>query len=139
MTITMTRSYSELRSLDTFEDRYRYLSLKGTVASETFGSERYINQEFYRSIEWKRVRRQVIVRDYGCDLGIEGYEIFSGLVVHHMNPMTVEDIVHGDESILDPEFLITTTHQTHNAIHYGDERLIPRLFAERKPGDTKLW
>jgi hypothetical protein len=94
---------------------------------------------FYSSAQWKQVRNHVIARDQGCDLGIDGYEIYNKIVIHHMNPMTVDDITHGEESILDPEFLITTTHNTHNAIHYGDERLLARPLVERSPGDTKLW
>lgn len=135
----MTRTYSELRRLSTFEERYHYLELRGRVGESTFGFDRHINQRFYTSRQWRQVRHEVIARDMGCDLGIEGYEIFSGLYIHHMNPMTVRDIVHGDDSILDPEYLITTTHKTHNAIHYGDERLLARPLAERTPGDTTLW
>lgn len=105
----------------------------------TFGFDRWVNQRFYRSTEWKQIRHAVIVRDNGCDLGIDGYDIHSRLVIHHMNPMVAGDIIHGDESILDPEYLITTTHNTHNAIHYGDERLLPRPLVERRPGDTQLW
>lgn len=133
------RTYSELRRLDTFEERYRYLRLNGEVGAATFGFDRYINQQFYTSAEWRNLRQFVIVRDNGCDLGIEGYEIFNRLIIHHMNAMTPKDIAHADNSILDPEFLITTTHRTHNAIHYGDEKLLPKPFAERRRGDTKLW
>ena len=133
------RSYSELRRLDTFEDRYEYLVLHGQVGEITFGFDRHINQRFYTSREWRDVRQYVIARDDGCDLGIEGFDIHSGLYIHHMNPMSVSDIVDGDPSILDPEFLITTTQQTHNAIHYGDYSLLPRRLVERAPGDTKLW
>lgn len=134
------RRYSELRRLDSFEERFRYLSLKGQVGEATFGFDRYMNQMFYRSREWKLVRHQVIVRDNGCDLGIEGYEIHGKLLIHHMNPLLPDDIRHGNvEAMLDPQFLITTTHQTHNAIHYGDERLLPRPLVERRPGDTLLW
>lgn len=133
------RTYSELVQIETFEDRFHYLALKGAVGTPTFGFERYLNQQFYASREWRRVRHFVIARDNGCDLGIDGYEIHAKLVIHHMNPMTAENIVHGDEDILDPEFLITTTHQTHNAIHYGDEKQLPRPFIARRPGDTKLW
>ena len=135
----MIRSYSELRRLNTFKERFNYLALRGDVGRSTFGFDRYINQQFYRSSQWRHVRHQVIARDEGSDLGVEGYEIFHRLVIHHMNPMSVDDISHGDYSILDPEFLITTTHQTHNAIHYGDESLLPRSLTERKRGDTKLW
>lgn len=135
----MIRRYSELRRLESFEDRYNYLSLKGVVGERTFGHERHINQKFYTSRQWRQVRSHVIARDLGCDLGVEGYEIHDKLLIHHMNPMAVDDIAHGDESILDPEFLITTTHRTHNAIHYGDAGLLARPFVERRPGDTKLW
>lgn len=135
----MIRSYSELRRLLTFEERFKYLKLRGRVGQATFGTDRYINQAFYTSAQWRRVRELVIVRDNGCDLGIDGYDIHSGLYIHHMNPMTVEDIETGNPDILDPEFLITVAHQTHNAIHYGDENLLPRPVIERKPGDTKLW
>jgi hypothetical protein len=137
--MAMIRRYSRLKRLDTFEERFRYLRLQGSVGRESFGFDRYLNQNFYRSREWKDVRNFVIVRDNGCDLGLDGYEIHTQLVVHHMNPMEPEAIIHGDPRILDPEFLITTTHQTHNAIHYGDENQIPRQRVERKPGDTQLW
>lgn len=135
----MIRSYSELRRIESFEDRYRYLALSGIVGASTFGFDRHINQQFYTSREWRQLRHHVIARDGGCDLGVEGFEIHNRPIIHHMNPMTADDIVHGDDSILDPEFLIMTTHQTHNAIHYGDERLLPRPFVERRFGDTKLW
>lgn len=134
----MIRTYSDLRNLD-FEERYRYLALRGGVGVATFGYDRYINQQFYTSRQWRQLRQHVIARDLGCDLGIEGYEIHSGLLVHHMNPMTADDISHGDSSILEPEFLISTTHRTHNAIHYGDEKLLPKPHVERTRGDTKLW
>lgn len=133
------RRYSELRHIETFEGRFDYLSLKGTVGQSTFGFDRWINQEFYKSREWKHARSQVILRDYGCDLGVPGYEILADLLVHHMNPMSVDDIQHGEEWIIDPEFLITTSVNTHNAIHYGDERLLPRGPVIRQPGDTNLW
>lgn len=105
----------------------------------TFGSDRYINQRFYTSREWRQLRNHVIARDLGCDLGIEGYEIFDKIIIHHMNPMSVDNVVNSDPRNLDPEFLITVTHQTHNAIHYGDETRLVRSFTERKPGDTSLW
>ncbi len=135
----MIRTYSELERLDKFEERYRYLALRGGVGSATFGYDRYINQHFYASRQWRQVRQHVIARDLGCDLGLESYEIFHGLLIHHMNPMAIDNIRHGDSSILDPEFLITTAHRTHNAIHYGDEKLLPRPFEERRRDDTKLW
>lgn len=135
----MARRYSELRRLETLEERYKYLALHGQVGDITFGFDRYLNQAFYRSTEWRNIRNYVIVRDNGCDLGIDGYEIHDKIYIHHMNPMNVADIVEGDPSILDPEFLIAVTHRTHNAIHYGDEGLLPRKLVERRPGDTKLW
>lgn len=135
----MIRSYRELRRLETFEERYRYLALRGEVGRPTFGFDRYINQQFYRSSEWRHLRHSIILRDNGCDLGIEGFEIHERIIIHHMNPMTVDDLVDGDDSILDPEFLICVSHKTHNAVHYGDERLLPRPLVERSPGDTKLW
>jgi hypothetical protein len=128
-----------MSELPTFEQRFEYLALGGQVGSSTFGYDRWINQRFYRSREWRRIRHAVILRDQGCDLGIDGYEINDSPVIHHMNPMGVDEIVHGDEDILDPEFLITTTHQTHNAIHYGDVSLLPRQHVDRRAGDTQLW
>jgi len=136
---TRIRSYSELRRLETLEDRFKYLKLHGLVGDATFGFDRYMNQQFYRSSEWRHIRHAVIVRDNGCDLGVEGYEIHDRIYIHHMNPMSKDDIKHGDPSILDPDFLITVTHQTHNAIHYGNERLLPRPLVERRRGDTNLW
>lgn len=135
----MIRTYSELSKLETFEERFRYLKLHGSVGIPTFGFDRWMNQQFYTSSQWRHIRNHVIARDNGCDLGVPGYEIHAKLYIHHMNPMTVEDLKHGDPSVLDPEFLITTTLRTHNAIHFGDERLLPKPFAERRPGDTKLW
>lgn len=134
-----TRTYSELSQLETFEERFRYLALKGQVCEMTFGGNRWVNQNFYRSTQWRRVRNLVITRDLGCDLGVAGYEIHDTIYIHHMNPMTPDDIKHSDPSILDPEFLIATTHITHNAIHYGDEKQLPRQLVERRPGDTRLW
>lgn len=135
----MIRSYSELRRLKDFNTRYKYLQLSGAVGASTFGFDRYMNQQFYRSTEWRHVRQEVIARDEGLDLGIPGYEIFDRIIIHHMNPMTVDDIEHGSSDILNPEFLISTTHKTHNAIHYGDESLLARPLVERRPGDTRLW
>jgi hypothetical protein len=133
------RVYSELKQLDTFEERYHYLKLAGTLGSATFGFDRWINQRFYASQEWQSVRNQVIIRDNGCDLGILGFEIFSGLLVHHMNPITMKDLKDGEEWVIDPEYLITTSLRTHNAIHYGDDSQLPRGPVKRKFGDTKLW
>lgn len=138
-TTMRTRSYSELRREPTFEDRYHYLALRGEVGAATFGYDRWINQQFYTSREWKHIREHVIARDNGCDLGIDGYEIHGRLLIHHMNPLTQEDLLHGAEHALDPQYLITTTHQTHNAIHYGDETLLRKPFVPRTRGDTRLW
>lgn len=135
----MIRTYSQLIRIDSFEERYEYLKLKSSVGKETFGFDRYINQQFYRSTQWKQIRNQVIARDLGMDLAMEGYEIYDRIIIHHMNPMTPEDINHGDEDILNPEFLICTTHKTHNAIHYGDRSLLALPFVERNANDTKLW
>lgn len=135
----ITRSYSELRRLDTFTERFEYLRLKGVVAERTFGYERWINQEFYRSAEWKRIRNHVIARDNGCDLGVLGHETNKSFIVHHMNPMSVEDIQHSNMDILDPEFLISATLDTHNAIHYGSEPTIGIFYQERQPNDTTPW
>lgn len=135
------RSYRELSRLHSFEDRFVYLALSGRVGSETFGHDRYLNQMFYKSREWRLVRDEVIVRDEARDLGIPGYEIHvkGDLYIHHMNPISSDDIVHRNDDIINPEYLITVTHETHNAIHYGDHRIIPRQMIERRPGDTKLW
>lgn len=133
------RTYSDLIKLPTFEERFNYLKLRGVVGLETFGHDRYMNQRFYTSRQWRDIRDHVIARDEGKDLALPGYEIHDKIIIHHMNPMTPEEIEHGDADILDPEFLITTTHRTHNAIHYGDERHLPKPFTERHPGDTKLW
>lgn len=139
VTNTMIRTYTDLCQIESFEERYKYLALRGEVGRSTFGFDRYLNQDFYTSREWHNARRRVIIRDNGCDMGLDEWEIHDGLYVHHMNPMTVDDIVHANDAILDPEFLITVTHATHNAIHYGDERLLPRPLVERVSGDTKLW
>lgn len=133
------RTYSDLRRLETVEERFRYLNLKGEVGQVTFGFDRYLNQKFYTSHEWRQVRDHVIVRDKGCDLGVDGYEIYDRVYIHHMNPMTVGDLVEFNKEILEPEYLISVTHRTHNAIHYGSEESLLRPFTERKPGDTKLW
>lgn len=138
-TTTRIRRYSELVQIKNFEDRFEYLKLDGSVGRETFGSERYLNQKFYTSYEWRRIREHVIARDLGNDLGVEGLPIFSKLLIHHMNPITPEEIVHGDQNILDPEFLITTKLSTHNDIHYGRLTLANRPYTPRTPGDTKLW
>lgn len=137
--MTRIRSYSELRRLETFEDRFDYLNLNGLVGETTFGSMRWLNQRFYISHQWRSIRDVVILRDNGCDLGVPGFDIHTDLLIHHMNPVTREDLVHSEPWLLDPEYLITTTRRTHNAIHFGDRSLLPRLDVDRKPGDTKLW
>lgn len=134
-----TRSYSELSQLETFEDRFEYLKLGGNVGRSTFGFDRYINQQFYQSREWSDVRGYIMVRDNGCDLGVFGYEIPDRALIHHMNPVDVEDLMHNAQIALDPEYLITTTHKTHNAIHYGSEIPRPMTVVERQPNDTTLW
>ena len=136
---TIIRTYSELITLPTFEDRYRYLQLNGEVGKDTFGFDRYINQQFYRSKEWQRIRDEVIIRDNACDLGVEGYEIHGRIYVHHMNPIMVRDIQSNSDYLMNPEFLICTTHRTHNAIHYGDENLLARVPIERTKNDTCPW
>lgn len=135
----MIRTYSELSQWLTFEERFAYLRLRGDVGKATFGFDRHINQRFYRSHEWKTVRNHVISRDDGCDLGDPTREIHDRILIHHMNPMGIHDILDGADWVLDPEYLITTTHTTHNAIHYSDETLLPKVVASREPGDTKLW
>lgn len=133
------KTYSELSKLKTFEERYQYLRLSGTVGEDTFGFDRFLNQAFYRSRDWKSIRDFVIVRDNGRDLGMEGYEIFGKIYIHHMNPITQLDIQCRSEFLLNPEYLITTTHTTHNAIHYGDETLLVQIPLERTPNDTCPW
>lgn len=135
----MIRRYSELISYNNFLDRYNYLKLKGQVGLDTFGLDRYLNQTLYRSYKWRKVRDEVLIRDNGCDLGMEGYEIGGKIIVHHMNPLTIEQIEDDDPIIYDPEFLICVSHITHNAIHYGDEKLLSRLPVERVPNDTCPW
>ena len=133
------RSYSELRRITTFEERYKYLQLGGIVGKDTFGFDRYLNQIFYRSQKWRSIRDQVIIRDNGCDLGVEGYDIYGRILIHHMNPITLEDIEKESDFLLNPEYLICTTHNTHNAIHYGDEKLLITAPIERTKNDTCPW
>lgn len=138
--ITKARSYSELIALPTYQERYEYLKLSGRVGADTFGFDRYLNQQLYqRNPRWKKARDKVIIRDNGCDLGVEGRDIIGKIIVHHMNPITMEDILNDRDWIYDPEFLICTTHSTHNAIHYGDERLLMLDPKERTPNDTCPW
>lgn len=137
---TIIRTYHELRRLETFEERFRYLQLKGHVGIDTFGFDRIFNQQFYRSVEWKRIRAEVILRDNGCDLGVEGYDIPGKVLIHHMNPISIKDIDEASDILLDPEYLICTTQETHNAIHYGDDKIIrSKTLVERRPNDTIPW
>lgn len=133
------KTYKEMSRLETFEERFDYLKLNGSVGSDTFGFDRWLNQKFYRSKEWKRTRDQVIIRDNGCDLGIPGREIQGKIIIHHVNPITVEDICDITEYLMNPDYLVCTSQNTHNAIHYGDANLLPKDPVTRKPGDTKLW
>ena len=133
------RTYSELITLPTFEERYKYLKLDGIVGEETFGFDRYLNQIFYKSKEWRSIRDYVIARDNGCDLGIEGHEIFGKILIHHMNPITKEDILERSDLLLNPEYLICTIKNTHDAIHYGDENLLIITPPERTKNDTCPW
>lgn len=138
--ITMIRTYSELKDIPTFKERYKYLKLSGRVGEDTFGFDRYLNQIFYKSPEYRKIRREVILRDNGCDLGLENYEIFGKILVHHMNPITKTDILDRSEYALNPEYLICVSHDTHNAIHYGDESLLPiEDIVVRRPNDQAPW
>lgn len=140
MKTTMIRTYSELKDISSFKERYKYLKLSGRVGEDTFGFDRYLNQVFYRSPEYRKIRRDVILRDNGCDLGLEGYEIHGKILVHHMNPITKADILERSEYALNPEYLICVCHDTHNAIHYGDESLLPiEDIVIRKPNDQAPW
>lgn len=133
------RTYDELIQYDSFEDRYNYLKLVRYVGESTFGFDRYMNQALYHSRRWQRVRDEVIIRDDGCDMGLADFMIYDKIIVHHMNPISVEDIKNENDAIFDPRFLICVSTSTHNAIHFGDERLIPRGPIRRSPGDIKLW
>lgn len=135
----MIRCYKDLSRLESFMERYQYLRIHGKVGEETFGLDRYINQSLYKSQRWKNIRSQVIIRDNGCDLGVDGHEIDRYIVVHHMNPITLEDIEEERDVVFDPEYLICCTSRTHQAIHFGDEGLLPKDYVERKPNDTCLW
>lgn len=134
------KSYSELRELKTYEQRFKYLQIGGRIGIETFGYDRYLNQMFYNLPNWKKVRDQVIIRDNGCDLGLEGYSIPGKVIIHHINPITIDDVLEGNPEIFDPEYLVCVSHATHNAIHYGDETY-PHKFEviERRPNDTVPW
>lgn len=136
---TQIRTYSELIQISTFEERFEYLKLMGQVGNETFGFDRYLNQQFYRSKEWKDLRNHIFVRDNGCDLGVEGRDIYGKFLIHHMNPISIEDITDLTEYLLNPEFLITVTSNTHNAIHYGDKSLLTTEPIVRSKNDTCPW
>lgn len=133
------KNYQELTSYSSFIDRYKYLKLTGQVGLETFGIDRYINQALYKSNRWRETRNKVIIRDNGCDLGVEGYDIYDRIIVHHMNPILLEDIEEDNDDIFDLNYLISTSFKTHNAIHYGDEKLLPVLPKERTRNDTCPW
>lgn len=135
----ITRTYTELSRLKTFEERFNYLKLQGVVGKSTFGYDRYLNQMLYASNKWKRTRDNIIIRDNGCDLGIDGYSIHSRIIIHHMNPISLDDIEQERDVVFNPEFLICTAHNTHNAIHFGDENLLPKMPIERKRNDTCPW
>lgn len=139
VTTMIIRTYSELIALPTFEERFKYLQLNGQVGESTFGFDRYMNQVFYRSQKWKSIRDFVIIRDCGCDLGVEGYDIHGKIIIHHMNPLSMRDIETESDFLLNPDFLICTTHNTHNAIHYGDENLLVTAPIERTKNDTCPW
>lgn len=134
------RSYSGLLKFNTIKDRYNYLKLFGEVGSRTFGSDRYVNQDFYRSKVWRDTRRKIILRDNSCDLGLLNYELNSSVTIHHINPITLDDVATENwDKLLDPENLITTSYNTHKAIHFGNDYMLPKLPIERTPGDTCLW
>ena len=131
------RTHNELIKLKTFDERFEYLKLNGEVADITFGFDRYLNQTLYRSLKWKSTRRDIIVRDLGCDLGMEGYEIYNSIYIHHMNPISKEDILENTDYLYNPEYLICSSFPTHNAIHYGNKS--PNIITERRAGDTCPW
>ena len=139
MKMTTIRTYTELSKLKTFDERFEYLRLNGMIGDETFGYDRYLNQMFYKTSEWRRVRREVTLRDNGCDLGLEGYDIYGRIYIHHMNPITAEDIKNRSEFLLDPEYLVCVSHNTHQAITYGIDDLIIRPPKERSLNDTCPW
>ncbi len=135
----MIRSYSGLLQFESFEERYRYLRLYGGVGQATFGYDRYLNQILYQSVEWKRLRDEIVIRDNGCDLGCEGFEIHGRILVHHIEPITAEDVVRRSSRVFDPDNLVLVSHNTHQAIHYGDEGLLILIPPERTKNDTCPW
>ena len=139
MTSMTIRTYTELMKLQTFEERFRYLKLVARVGEETFGFDRYLNQQFYHSQEWKSIRNEIIIRDNACDLGITGREMNKGIIIHHMNPITKDDLIHQSDFLLNPDYLICVSKKTHSAIHYGDESLLFDGLVERSKNDTCQW
>lgn len=139
MTSMTIRTYTELMKLQTFEERFRYLKLVARVGEETFGFDRYLNQQFYHSQEWKSIRNEIIIRDNACDLGITGREMNKGIIIHHMNPITKDDLIHQSDFLLNPDYLICVSKKTHSAIHYGDESLLFDGLVERSKNDTCPW
>lgn len=135
----MWRTYSELIQYPTLLDRFKYLKLDGIVGIDTFGHDRFLNQALYTSYEWKKIRNRVIVRDMGCDMALDGYGIYGRVIIHHINPLSIEDIESRSSKVFDMDNLVCVSHMTHEAIHYGDESLLPKDPIERKPGDTRLW
>jgi len=133
------RTYRELSRLKTFDERFEYLKLNGFVGEETFGYDRYLNQTLYKSPEWRSLRRDIIIRDNGCDLGLEGYDIQGMIIVHHMNPISIDDLKTFSGDVVNPEYLICVSSLTHKAIHYSNKDLLPNLPVDRKPGDTCPW
>ena len=133
------KTYSELITIPTFEERFEYLQLKGSVGKDTFGYDRYLNQVLYRSPEWKRLRNQIIIRDGGCDLACDGYDIYNKVLIHHLNPITVEDVLARSRKVFDPDNLVCVSHNTHNAIHYGDVDLLATGPIIRTKNDTCPW
>ena len=133
------RTYSELITIPTFEERFEYLQLKGSVGKDTFGYDRYLNQVLYRSPEWKRLRNQIIIRDDGCDLAYDGYDIYDKVLIHHLNPITVEDVLARSRKVFDPDNLVCVSHSTHNAIHYGNVDLLVTGPIIRTKNDTCPW
>ena len=138
-TMSMMRTYSELIQIPTYEERFEYLQLHGEVGKDTFGFDRYLNQKFYRSTEWRQLRNSIVVRDKACDMACKDYEIYDRIVIHHLNPITVDDFINNRDSIMDPEFLVCVSPLTHKAIHFGDFELINQTYTERRRGDTTLW
>lgn len=137
--LQMKKTYSELISIPTFEERFDYLKIPGVVGKETFGYDRFLNQQFYSSMEWRRLRNFIISRDYGRDLGVEGFEIRGQILIHHINPLSKDDLINHTAAVIDPENLITTCPKTHNAIHYGDKSQVENTIVTRKPFDTCPW